>query len=316
MDISRFAEILSFINVGFLLAGLFAAMATIIVHAIKWKYIGGFLKVQVSTGESIIASWAGSFMGIVTPGKIGDLAKVYLLDAYQASRFRSVLSVVIDRASDVLALAIVGGIGAFIIFRWELSFFQTLFGCFFLVFAFLLTLIAGREVCRRSEKTVVRYVPGMTKLLHKVSLEHLKREWNKSEKRPLYTVLLLIPVWLFIYFLNRYFLLMSLQIPLSFIEMTACVALSTLFTFLPISISGIGTRDVSLIYLFSFYGLKLEQAVAFSTIILVTDSLVVCLGYIPYYRLSSRLTSNFGRDMGRIRQLIAKRRKIGHHHRI
>ena len=114
----------------------------------------------------------------------------------------------------------------------------------------------------------------------------------------------------FLFFLNRYFLLMSLQIPLSFIEMTACVSLSTLFTFLPISVSGIGTRDVSLIYLFSFYGLKMEQAVAFSTMILVTDSLVICLGYIPYYRLSPRLTLNLGRDMGRIGQLIAKKWKL------
>ena len=313
MDISRFAEILSFIKLGFLLAGLFGAMATIIVHAIKWKFVCDFLNVQVSMGESIITSWAGSFMGLVTPGKIGDLARVYFLDAYESSRFRSMLSVVADRVSDVLALAIVGGIGAFIIFGWGLSFPQILFGCFLVAVAFLIALIGGREVYRLSEKTLVRYVPAFTGLLEKVSYGRLSAEWRQSKKGPLYGVFLSLLGWFFLYFLNRYFLLMSLQIPLSFIEMTACVSLSTLFTFLPISISGIGTRDVSLIYLFSFYGLKMEQAVAFSTIILVTDSLVICLGYIPYYRFSSRLTLNLGRDMGGIRRLIAKRRKIDHH---
>jgi len=316
MDMSQFAKIWSIINVGFLGIGVLLTIAVIIGHAIKWKYICNFLHVQVSIGDSIIASWAGCFMGLVTPGKIGDLARVYFLDAYQASRFRSMLSVVVDRVSDVLALAIVGGIGAFIIFGWELSSLQILFGCFFLAFAFLLSLIAGRGVCRRSEKILVRYVPALTGLLGKVSYGRLSSEWRQSKKGPLYGALLLLPVWLFLYFLNRYFLLMSLQIPLSFIEMTACVSLATLFTFLPISISGIGTRDVSLIYLFSFYDLTMEQAVAFSTIILVTDSLVICLGYIPYYRLSPRLTLNLRRDMGRIGRLIKKRRKIDHHDRI
>ena len=310
---SQFAKMWSIINVGFLLAGVFATLGTIIGHAAKWKYICDFLNIRVSMSESIIASWAGSFMGMLTPGRIGDLARAYFLDAYPAFRFRSMLSIVVDRVSDVLTLAIVGGIGAFVVFGWELSPFQMSLFCFLLAFVLSLTLIAGNEVYRWAEKILVRYVPAFTGLLEKVSYGRLSAEWRQSKKGPLYGVFLSLLGWFFLYFLNRYFLLMSLQIPLSFIEMTACVSLSTLFTFLPISISGIGTRDVSLIYLFSFYGLKMEQAVAFSTIILVTDSLVICLGYIPYYRFSSRLTLNLGRDMGGIRRLIAKRRKIDHH---
>ena len=313
MDMSQFAKIWPIINVGFLGIGVLLTIAVIIAHAIKWKYICNFLHVQVSIGDSIIASWAGCFMGLVTPGKIGDLARVYFLDAYPCSRFRSMLSVVVDRVSDVLALAIVGGIGAFIIFGWELSSPQIFFGCFLVAVTFFFALITRRETCRWVEKILVRYVPALTGFLGQISYGRLSSEWRQSMKGPLYGALLSLPVWLFIYFLNRYFLLMSLHIPLSFIEMTACVSLSTLFTFLPISISGIGTRDVSLIYLFSFYGLKMEQAIAFSTIILVTDSLVVCLGYIPYYRLSPRLTLNLGRDMGRIGQLIGKKWKIDHH---
>ena len=298
MDMSRFAEIWSILNVGLLGVGVFLTMAVIVGHAIKWKYICDFLHVQVSMGESIMVYWAGSFMGQITPGKIGDLAKAYLLEAYPSFKFRSVLSVVVDRASDVLALAILACIGAFIIFGWELSFPQVFFWVLFSCCFFLLILIGGKEMYRRSEKIMARHVSALTGLLKKVSYARLSLEWRQSKKRPLYGVFLLLPFLLFLYFLNRYFLLMSLQIPLSFIDMTACVSLSTLFTFLPVSISGIGTREISLIYLFSFYGLKMEQAVAFSTIILITDSLVICLGYIPYDRFSSRLNREFGKRYG------------------
>lgn len=48
------------------------------------------------------------------------------------------------------------------------------------------------------------------------------------------------------------------------------MAISNLISFIPISISGLGTRDATLIYLFSLIGLKPELAVSYAFLVFVT----------------------------------------------
>ena len=129
-------------------------------------------------------------------------------------------------------------------------------------------------------------------------------EWRQVNKVVvIFTSILLIITW-FVYFLGRYFLLMSLQIPLSFFNMIACVSLSTLFSLIPVSFNGIGIRDVSMIYLFSFYKLTIEQAVVFSMTGLLIDMVIVSFGYIPYFRLCSRFKFNIKEDIVKIKELF------------
>lgn len=140
--------------------------------------------------------------------------------------------------------------------------------------------------------------------IEKFSFIRMINEWRQVNKVVvIFTSILLIITW-FVYFLGRYFLLMSLQIPLSFFNMIACVSLSTLFSLIPVSFNGIGIRDVSMIYLFSFYKLTIEQAVVFSMTGLLIDMVIVSFGYIPYFRLCSRFKFNIKEDIVKIKELF------------
>ncbi len=48
------------------------------------------------------------------------------------------------------------------------------------------------------------------------------------------------------------------------------MAISNLISFIPISISGLGTRDATLIYLFSLISLKPELAVSYAFLVFIT----------------------------------------------
>jgi len=48
------------------------------------------------------------------------------------------------------------------------------------------------------------------------------------------------------------------------------MAISNLISFIPISIAGLGTRDATLIYLFSLIGLKPELAVSYAFLVFIT----------------------------------------------
>ena len=58
-----------------------------------------------------------------------------------------------------------------------------------------------------------------------------------------------------------------------------------MFDLLPISISGIGTRDMALIFLFGLKGVSAEQAVAFSLLYLFMSYwLIALIGVGVYFR--------------------------------
>ena len=63
------------------------------------------------------------------------------------------------------------------------------------------------------------------------------------------------------------------------------IPLLGLLDLLPISISGIGTRDVTLIFFFGLQAVSAEQAVAFSLLYLFTSYwLIALLGAVVYLR--------------------------------
>ena len=68
-------------------------------------------------------------------------------------------------------------------------------------------------------------------------------------------------------FFGSFLIARSLDLPVTFWEVGALVGLSTIFTLRPI-FAGLGTREVSLIFLFSQLGLSQEQALAFSFMLL------------------------------------------------
>ena len=70
-------------------------------------------------------------------------------------------------------------------------------------------------------------------------------------------------------FIQWYIIAKSLAIPISLFFTFAIMSISRLFSFLPISFSGIGTRDAALIFLFSLLGLDNELAVAYSLLIFI-----------------------------------------------
>ena len=72
------------------------------------------------------------------------------------------------------------------------------------------------------------------------------------------------------FFIQSYLIVMAMDLSINFITITFFMAISNLVSFIPISISGLGTRDATLIYLFSLIGLKAELAVIYAFLVFIT----------------------------------------------
>lgn len=279
----------------------------IIARAVKWKYLLQFFSIPIPLGQSVKLFWIGLFIGMVTPGKLGDILKVYFIDVAENFRSKALLSVVLERVTDFIILAVVGLVSALAVFGWKAEFSKSLF--FIFLFGTVLFFVIGQKhyLTDLIQRALSKYAPLLADQFQKLSFKHMLSDWKNADKRLLYVVLILLLFCWFVYFVSRYFLILSLHITLSFLDMTACVAVSTIFALLPISVSGIGTRDVSMIYLFSFYGLTAEQAIAFLMIILITESVIVSFGYIPYHFLCSRFGINLKNDAAKIKFFFQKK---------
>ncbi len=73
-----------------------------------------------------------------------------------------------------------------------------------------------------------------------------------------------------VFFMQCYILANALGLAVDYVTITLFMAMSNLISFIPVSVSGLGTRDATLIYLFSLIGLKPELAVSYAFLVFVT----------------------------------------------
>ncbi len=89
---------------------------------------------------------------------------------------------------------------------------------------------------------------------------------------------LIIPILLsvlayFILFSQAFLIAKSLAIPIDFLNVTLCMAIANVVALIPISVTGIGTRELALISLFSILNLSKESAVALSVLFLFLSNI-------------------------------------------
>ena len=96
--------------------------------------------------------------------------------------------------------------------------------------------------------------------------------------------ILTICSWL-LYFELMHLLALSLQIKISYLYVGTCVSISALVAMIPVSIFGIGTRDATLIILFSHINLSKESAVSFSVMFLVIYIANLTVGLLAWFKV-------------------------------
>ncbi len=206
--------------------------------------------------KSLKAYLAAYSIGVVTPGRLGELLKVYNLkkDVREIDGVKAFQTVVLDRLFDMFFLGWFGIAGVL----FYLSPFGEIASTIALLIAFLaviISLFVGKAILvwiagkhfkgQKFFGFLMGCVEGMT---------------SKSSIYP----------WLYsavayaVYFAGIQFLFFALDISINFIETGFMISLIGLILLLPISIAGFGTREAGLIYLLSMYGIAAETALSFS----------------------------------------------------
>jgi hypothetical protein len=209
---------------------------------------------------------AASYIALLTPGRLGDVLRVsYLRRDRRVTTARGLASVVLDRLFDVLVLAVCAGLGVV----WFGSVLYARAGVFtWAGVAALGAACAGALSLLRSEAASEWLV---RRLLSRFASSQAPSTFVSAARASLsgaFGKALLLTVAAFaVVYTQGYLLARGLGAQLSVFDVVSLNALVTLFGLLPVSVSGVGVRELLLSALFPALGLSATLGVAYGLLI-------------------------------------------------
>ena len=239
----------------------------LILKSIRWKNILKTYQINEKSLYLIKIFLIGGFLGIITPGKVGDFGRVYYLKRHKNWK-KAFSSLIIDRANDLIILFIISFYGAINLknkfpndfnLKLEYKSIIVLIICLFLSLTLFIKfrdkLLAFYELIRRSS----------------------------SFKN--YLIQLIITLIAIIFLYSSFIIIAhNLNINIPAIDIFLIAIISGILNLLPITILGIGVREATLVFLLGLYGVNYNTAISFSLIIFAIQIITLLPGAYFFYK--------------------------------
>lgn len=268
VDLEEVFQNIKNINSFYLILALLMTFPTIFNKALCWNYIKKQQGIKYSLKNSFLMYCSGIYVGLITPGRIGEVAKALYLKKDGYSMGKSLVSAILDRLTDFVFLLIFLLFGSlFFLTIFQKQILILILGIIISIFLFVIFLKIG----------LIKFV--LKKLFYILIPQKHQMSWKtnfqdfvdglKIYKFKNYLIIFLITAfsWIF-YYLQMYLLAKGVGLSVPFLYLAIAVTVAGFITLIPISISGIGTRDAALIILFSPFLIAKEQIIAYSALIL------------------------------------------------
>lgn len=279
IDISRLWAVVKDVSIPYLILGFLMGFPVRYARSFRWNRIKKFLDIDVTPSESFFYQLI-SGMALFTPAKLGEFVKAFYLKSRSFSFMKSTVSVIGDRVFDVLISLIVAAVASFYFLPVDRQWTR-------------LAAVGGPIVCliiahlvlsNRAMATSIGR-PVIEKLLP-AKLQPKVRELMSSlidryqqltlTKLSYFSVLSIIAFYFQI--LRFQVLTTALGFSVSTAVMGGIIGIMAISNLLPITFSGLGTRDAVFWYCFQQIGINPEYAIGLSMLVLVTNILNGLLG--------------------------------------
>jgi glycosyltransferase 2 family protein len=233
----------------------------LLFKSLRWKTILTKQEINYSIKKVCAINAFTSFLGMLTPGRVGELSKVVYLQEDNISFSRSIVSVLIDRLYDIMMLLFIGAIAFFYFANILIENIKSIF----IVAAIIIVVCVFIFFFRSNIWELLK--KGIKFLLPSAKYELIVREWSlfKSETIRVFppTIPQMIGYSVLIYccyYAQINIVAYGFNVYVSFVYLSFCMTLASLVSLLPISIGGLGTREAIFILLLSKVGVSPENA--------------------------------------------------------
>ena len=139
-----------------LAAALAATLATLLLRGLRWRELLSVVNLTISRRAAIEILALSFWVNVVLPAKIGDLYRAWLLKQNGGPSFgRGVGTVVLERALDLITVALLGALSGYVAFSGELPgavVLLTIVSCALALIGILVLLIARGPASRVSRR--------------------------------------------------------------------------------------------------------------------------------------------------------------------
>lgn len=251
-----FGDTLRSVLPGHYLLSLFGVIAVLGIKSYRWRLLIHNEGSEYSAYKAFGAYMSSDAIGIITPGRIGEIARLYYVRQDTSISFYAAFKTIVsDRIFDFTMLGWFGSSGMLFYFKTfgEFAGIYYALGMLLLFLLGYLFVIKGLAVILRFEK--INRLPVFRFVYESFLAVTGKRAWQ------MWGITFLA---YFMYFAFSWLIMISLKINLTFIDVIFIMSIMSLSTIIPISVAGFGTREATLVALFFYYGLSNEMAIAFS----------------------------------------------------
>ena len=223
----------------------------IIIYNIKWDFILKIQGIRLPFSYVLKIYFIGFFYGAITPSWIGTYIRVpYIMNKAHTTLGKSVSNIVIDGIVDILSVLLLIVLGTTLIYSYIpilLPFVVTL--CVFLILACVYFMQQ-----QRSEKIFLSLI---TYLIPEKYRDKIRKHFDAfysdipKGKKLLIPIAIGVMSWIVLH-TQIYFIAQGLSLNIPYLYFILVYPIVFLIELMPISISGLGTREAALIVLFSF----------------------------------------------------------------
>lgn len=263
VDWAQASQALLKLNPAYLVGYVVCFVAMMLVRTARLRLALSRLDHQLTFSDCYVATLEPAFMGVVTPGRLGEFTRVGYIHAHGVPMQEAISVVTIERLIDICVLLIFGFGGMVYIFAPAAYQFS---GGLVVVLGLLLFFGAIRGydfLFRRLQKHlgwVFRWEPSFV-ALHR---QALATSFHGVMNRSAMPIFMLGLVCIALNFCQVFLLAKAFGFEADYLVVIFAYAAATLVSLLPISVGGLGTREAIYIMIMAREGILKEQALLFS----------------------------------------------------
>ena len=254
-------DVISNMNVYIVLLVLFSSLFIYFLASIKLKILIGGLGEEISAFDSFRYYLPAYALGLLTPGKVGNLSLLYFFKKNKISYGKTLAVLVLDKLITYILLSVIAIYGFFIFFELDIALKVTFYLLLFLLI--LSFLIKSKKTRGFIQDIILRKYTKKFKGFYR-NLEFLIK--NRRARVAL-NFSLTLGQWALGAFV-KYLIFLYFDIHVSFFAVLVINSIGAILSMLPVSISGLGITESSAVYL--FYKIGVDPTITGGIFLFVT----------------------------------------------
>lgn len=266
------------------LLGVAIAMNAIVIHlkVVRWRALLRARGFPYPLGRTYVAVLSSLYLGMLTPGRVGDALRIqYVRREIETPYAEGIATTLMDRFCDLYVVALVAALGSASLassIRDDLA--LAIWSAVAIALGLPLLLFV-----RASSDRMGGLLRRVSDRWH-ASFEDVLRGLRGLIRR---SALVGVPLTIAAFAINYvqgWLVAQAMGIDLSYIQVAALISVTSLLGLLPISISGVGVRELFFAVVFPALGLLPAQGVAFGLLVFASINVATVLAGLLAWQIS------------------------------